>query len=30
VVGGIVGGVIGGVDGVLGINDRPRFHSLCC
>jgi hypothetical protein len=27
VVGGVVGGVIGGVDGVLGINDRPRFHS---
>ena len=21
------GGVIGGVDGVLGIDDRPRFHS---
>ena len=27
IVGGVVGGVIGGVDGVLGINDRPRFHS---
>ena len=27
VVGGVVGGVIGGVDGVLGIDDRPRFHS---
>lgn len=23
----VVGGVIGGVDGVLGIDDRPRFHS---
>jgi hypothetical protein len=27
IVGGVVGGVIGGVDGVLGINDRPRFHG---
>src|SRR6201996_4992255 len=27
VVGGVVGGVIGGVTGVLGIDDRPRFHS---
>ena len=27
VVGGVVGGIIGGVDGVLGIDDRPRFHS---
>ncbi len=27
VVGGVVGGVIGGVNGVLGIDDRPRFHS---
>src|SRR5580698_9829677 len=27
VVGGVVGGVIGGVNGVLGINDRPRFHN---
>jgi hypothetical protein len=26
-VGAIVGGVVGGVNGVLGINDRPRFHS---
>jgi hypothetical protein len=26
VVGGVVGGIIGGVDGVLGIDDRPRFH----
>src|SRR5271154_2233803 len=27
VVGGVVGGVIGGVNGVLGIDERPRFHS---
>jgi hypothetical protein len=27
VVGGVVGGVIGGVNGVLGIDQRPRFHS---
>jgi hypothetical protein len=27
VVGGVVGGVIGGVNGVLGIDDRPRFHN---
>jgi hypothetical protein len=27
VVGGVVGGVIGGVNGILGIDDRPRFHS---
>ncbi len=26
VVGGVIGGVVGGVDGVLGIDDRPRFH----
>jgi len=26
-VGGLVGGVVGGVTGVLGIDDRPRFHS---
>jgi Protein of unknown function (DUF1236) len=26
-VGAVVGGVIGGVNGVLGIDDRPRFHS---
>jgi hypothetical protein len=26
VVGGVVGGVIGGVNGILGIDDRPRFH----
>lgn len=27
IVGGVVGGVIGGVKGVLGIDDRPRFHN---
>jgi hypothetical protein len=27
IVGGVVGGVIGGVNGVLGIDDRPRFHN---
>jgi len=27
VVGGVVGGVIGGVNGVLGIDDRTRFHG---
>jgi Protein of unknown function (DUF1236) len=26
-VGGVVGGVIGGVNGVLGIDERPRFRS---
>ena len=26
VVGGVVGGIIGGVNGILGIDDRPRFH----
>lgn len=26
VVGGTVGGVVGGVNGILGIEDRPRFH----
>ena len=26
IVGGVVGGIIGGVDGVLGVDDRPRFH----
>jgi hypothetical protein len=25
-VGGIIGGVVGGVNGVLGVDDRPRFH----
>jgi hypothetical protein len=27
VVGGVIGGVVGGVNGVLGIDQRPRFHS---
>ncbi len=27
IVGGVVGGVTGGVAGVLGIDDRPRFHD---
>jgi uncharacterized protein DUF1236 len=27
VVGGVIGGVVGGVNGVLGVDDRPRFHS---
>jgi len=27
IVGGIVGGVVGGVNGVLGIDQRSRFHS---
>src|ERR1700737_1184269 len=27
VAGGVVGGVIGGGKGVLGIDQRPRFHS---
>ena len=26
-IGGIIGGVVGGVNGVLGIDQRPRFHS---
>jgi hypothetical protein len=26
-VGVVVGGVVGGVNGVLGIDQRPRFHS---
>ena len=26
-VGGVVGGVTGGVDGLLGIDQRPRFHK---
>src|ERR1700752_3117158 len=25
--GGVVGGVVGGVAGVLGVDQRPRFHS---
>ena len=27
VVGGVVGDVVGGVAGVLGVDQRPRFHS---
>jgi hypothetical protein len=27
IVGGTIGGVVGGVAGVLGVDDRPRFHS---
>ena len=27
VVGGVVGGVVGPVAGVLGVDQRPRFHS---
>jgi hypothetical protein len=27
VIGGVIGGVVGGVNGVLGVDDRPRFHS---
>jgi hypothetical protein len=27
VVGGVIGGVVGGVNGVLGIDQRPRFRS---
>ncbi len=27
VVGGVVGGVTGGVAGILGVDQRPRFHS---
>ncbi|WP_223970576.1 DUF1236 domain-containing protein [Bradyrhizobium sp. RD5-C2] len=27
VVGGAVGGVVGGVAGILGVDQRPRFHS---
>jgi len=27
IVGGTVGGVLGGVAGVLGADERPRFHS---
>jgi hypothetical protein len=26
-IGGAVGGVVGGVDGLLGIDQRPRFHE---
>ena len=27
IVGGVIGGVVGGVNGVLGVDERPRFHS---
>jgi uncharacterized protein DUF1236 len=27
IVGGVIGGVVGGVNGVLGVDDRPRFRS---
>jgi len=27
IVGGTIGGVVGGVTGILGIDQRPRFHS---
>jgi hypothetical protein len=27
VIGGVIGGVVGGVNGVLGVDDRPRFRS---
>src|ERR1700761_3526698 len=27
VVGGVIGGVVGGVAGVLGVDERPRFHN---
>jgi Protein of unknown function (DUF1236) len=27
VVGGVIGGVVGGVNGILGVDDRPRFHT---
>jgi hypothetical protein len=27
IVGGTIGGVVGGVAGVLGVDQRPRFHS---
>ena len=27
VVGGVVGGVVRGVTGILGVDQRPRFHS---
>jgi uncharacterized protein DUF1236 len=26
IVGGTVGGVVGGVNGILGVDQRPRFH----
>jgi Protein of unknown function (DUF1236) len=27
VIGGVIGGVVGGVNGVLGVDDRPRFRN---
>src|ERR1700753_4056089 len=27
IVGGAIGGVVGGINGILGIDQRPRFHS---
>ena len=27
IVGGVIGGVVGGVNGVLGVDDRPRFRN---
>ncbi|CAN5278149.1 hypothetical protein BH11PSE4_BH11PSE4_16830 [soil metagenome] len=27
IVGGTIGGVVGGVAGILGVDQRPRFHS---
>jgi hypothetical protein len=27
IVGGVIGGVVGGVNGVLGVEQRPRFRS---
>ncbi len=27
VVGGVIGGVVGGVNGLLGIDQQPRFHE---
>jgi hypothetical protein len=26
IVGGTIGGVVGGVTGILGVDQRPRFH----
>jgi hypothetical protein len=26
VVGGTIGGVVGGINGILGVDERPRFH----
>jgi hypothetical protein len=27
IVGGTIGGVVGGVQGILGVDQRPRFHN---